>query len=329
MNDRASETNLVEALKMQYGLDAAKAQEVIEYAETLAQPDNPDKITNEYALAKALNDVVYKILNTVWFAYTTSSDEAQTTDIQPLNKSYILLVSELKKIYTWNVKLQEITPKPIWNWLDILEGREWDLVEQDSWGNSVDLGKGHIAQVNKLNILEGIEEPQYTPTIRKLIDEANAAIASYNQTLLEEGKMYQPSKESRSWFIPEYTLTYTDAGSIIINDVLTLKRTQSGSAPRKLMEQAIRQPYTPFKPDLGSTYTRRLSSVLSDMGITGTLKTLFFPVVSDKDGIKFRPVVKRKIADSEHIDTYDLDAKLKEKNAKTEEKPIDLSTLPF
>lgn len=112
-----------------------------------------------------------------------------------------------------------------------------------------------------------------------------------------------------------YKLKYEDNGSIVINDVLVLKKTQSGSAPRKLMEQALKHPYELFKPELGQL-NRNLSNVLSDMGITGTLKELFFPI-ANKDGVKFRPSVNNTTAEEERIDTKELDKKLKELGAKT------------
>lgn len=112
-----------------------------------------------------------------------------------------------------------------------------------------------------------------------------------------------------------YKLKYEVNGSIVINDVLVLKKTQSGSAPRKLMEQALKHPYELFKPELGQL-NRNLSSVLSDMGITGTLKELFFPI-ANKDGVKFRPSVNYTTAEEERIDTEELDKKLKELGAET------------
>lgn len=333
MNEQQTEDNLIHALKMRYSLDTLKAKKVIEYAKTLAEVDLPEKIMNDYAVAKALNDTLYAILQTVYSAQKTHARDAAIISIQPLNRAYILLTRELKNLYSWNVQLQELSPEPIWTWLDILEGREWELVEEDGLGNSTDLNARHIAQLNKLNIIEGTQEPVFDPSIKQLIEESQEAITQYSDAIQERISKrisnHESSRFSRTWQIPEYTLTYTDNGSLVVNGVLTLKKTQSGSAPRMLMEQAIDKPNQLFKPFLGENYTRRLSSVLSDMKISGTLKQLFFPVVSDKDGIKFRPTVSLSTAESEQIDTYDLDTQLSKKNAKTEEKPIDLSQIPF
>ena len=178
--------SLLAALKKEYGLSTDDADSVLAYATFLSKTEKSDKITNEYAVAKALNDVVYEILRTISTTYKDRLFDSSKVDIQPLNKSYILLVSELKKIYTWNVKLQEIKPEPVWDWLDTLEGREWELVEQDSMGNSSDLGKGHIAQVNKLNIIEGADKPLYTPIIEHLINEAESAIKDFKKLLIIE-----------------------------------------------------------------------------------------------------------------------------------------------
>ena len=135
-------------------------------------------------------------------------------------------------------------------------------------------------------------------------------------------------KDEIRYFIPKYTLRYSEEGSIIINDVLVLKKTQSGSAPRKLMEQAVNQPNVLFKPSLdgNAKYTRRLTSVLNDMGIKGALRKLFFPIVSESNGIKFRPSVSRSVVDADKIDTSGLDKQLVKLNAHTE---IDPDTIPF
>lgn len=76
-------------------------------------------------------------------------------------------------------------------------------------------------------------------------------------------------------------------------------------------------------------YSRNISTTLSSLGFSGTLKDQFFPIVSNSKGIKFRPQVTRAEADETGIDTADLDTKLQALGAKVEDKPIDLNDIPF
>lgn len=312
-----SKEKLLQDLTAHYFLDKKSAESVLEYAQSLM---SKDRKANDFALAKALNE-----RTTAIFDVFVSSD-VRSLDITAINRSYVLLVNALKKIYARNDELSAIERKPIWEYFDILEGLENDIREYtNNWDN--DTGQSHNARVNKLCIVTGKEEPDYTPELKKIVNDADTAISDYKKVVEAEIGKKPKKEESDVWqFIPEYKLNYADDGSIIVNDVLKLKKTQSGSAPRKLMEQVVKQPNTLFKPNLGQAYSRRLSSVLSDMGITGTLKSLFFPVVSDSNGIKFRPAISRAIVKSERLDTTELDKKLKELGVDTE---IDPSQIPF
>ncbi len=91
------------------------------------------------------------------------------------------------------------------------------------------------------------------------------------------------------------------------------------------MEQAQKQPNIAFKPELGKM-TRNLSTVISSMGFNKELRQLFFPLISKNKGIVFRQNVSRAEADSDLINTYELDTKLERAGANTE---IDLDSIPF
>ena len=276
---------------------------------------------NDFAVAKALNERAVKIIDKIASAYQSSGFEAIGISTGQLNKSYVLLVNELEKMYSRNKELDDISEKPAWKYFDIIEGSEWNINEY-IYQNQNDAGQSHIAQVNRLCIITGTETPKFTEKVKTIIDEADEAISTY-KTLLDEQKRISRTSEQRKWFISEYKVTYGLDGTILVNDVLKLKKVHAGSAPDRLMEQATRQPNTVFKPDLGQT-TRNLSTTLSSMGFSGTLRSLFFPSVSKDKGILYRPVVSSKVVEAERIDTAELDTKLKELGADTEHKPVDI-----
>lgn len=311
-----------ELMKLLGITDDKIADDVITYVQSLTMIG---RRADDFALAKALNERASQIVSLV-ADNIRHGDGYKLEGTTAINRSYILLVNELKKLYTRNKELLDISVSPAWREIDVIEGNA-ELIDDYVWERQNGSGQSHNAQVNKLAIIVGNETLTYTPELKKIIADADEAIADYKKAL-EANISKMPKKvESDDWqFIPEYKLHYADDGSIIVNDVLKLKKTQSGSAPRKLMEQVVKQPNTLFKPNLGQAYSRRLSSMLSDMGIIGTLKSLFFPVVSDSNGIRFRPVVSQATAKSERLDTIELDMKLKELGAYTE---IDPSHIPF
>jgi hypothetical protein len=104
---------------------------------------------------------------------------------------------------------------------------------------------------------------------------------------------------------------------LLVNGVFKLTKAHIGSTVERLLEQALKSPYTLFKPDLGQT-SRNLSTVLSSAGIDPTLRKLFFPTASKSRGIIFRPTVTRDQADKDSIDTSELDLKLKAEGADIE-----------
>ena len=275
---------------------------------------------NDFALAKALNERVASIVSMITSAYKYHTFEIAGLDILALNKSYILLVNELKKLYERNDELASISSSPPWKYFDVLEGAEWELTEY-IYQNQNDDGRTHLAQINKLCIIAGIENPKLTSVVQTIIDEADKAISAY-KTLLDEQKKISRTSE-RKWFIPEYRITYGLDGTILVNDVLKLKKVHAGSAPDRLMEQATQSPNNVFKPDLGQT-SRNLSTTLSSMGFTGTLRSLFFPSVSKDKGVLYRPAVSRKTVEAERIETTELDTKLKELGANTQLKPTEI-----
>lgn len=277
---------------------------------------------NDYAVARELHDCATKLLGAVTqlndvYNYDDPYAEYHETELL-LNRPYVLLVHELENLYGKSKTLTKLNDEPktkaTWTLFNTIESSDQDInLYLREHKNTEDFA--HLAQVNRLSIIAGKETANFTPEQQKIIDEADEVFVTFVKKM-NVWSARRPKKKSKGYhFIMNYKLKYEVNGSIVINDVLVLKKTQSGSAPRKLMEQALKHPYELFKPELGQL-NRNLSSVLSDMGITGTLKELFFPV-ANKDGVKFRPSVNYTTAEEERIDTKELDKKLKELSAET------------
>lgn len=312
--------NLVTVFMSRYGLDEASAKYVISRAVTLAKSlSEPKRKTNDYALAKYLNERVIA-------TFALIADHSNTPDIAGVNKGYVLMVNELKKIYARNAELQKINEHICWQSFDHIEHIQNDLWEYTRDTNN-DYGQGHNAQVNRLCISNNIETPILDVELNKIIDEASKNVNHFLEQLDEDEPVID-----RNWFIPEYALTYSTDGSLLVNGVkgiLKVKKTQAGSASAKLLEQVTSRPNELFKPNLGHNYSRSLSVTLSGLGFSGTLRELFFPQVSEDKGLIFCPVVTRSEADIQHIDTTKLDDKLNKFGAAIEQKEISLSDIPF
>lgn len=277
---------------------------------------------NDYAVARELHHHANEFLIAVSHlnqAYNYDDPYVEYHKvIMLINRPYVLLVHELEKLYAKNNTLAKLNDNPktkaTWTLFNTIESTDQDIYAYLREHKSIE-DFAHLAQANRLAIIAGIETPNFTPKQKKLIDIAEEVYVMYLKQL-GEWSSRRPKKKSKDYhFVMNYKLKYEDNGSIVINDVLVLKKTQSGSAPRKLMEQAQKHPYELFKPELGQL-NRNLSNVLSDMGITGTLKELFFPT-ANKDGVKFRPSVNYTTAEEERIDTKELEKKLKELGAET------------
>jgi hypothetical protein len=270
---------------------------------------------NDFAVAKALNALVSQMILCIVMAEVVGLPEDH--DIYDLNRAYVLLINELQKLYDGNATLSEIKPEPIWKRFDVLKTSSWDinrfLEDADN-----DAGNAHIARVEKLCIIAGKEIPDYSTEQKKLVDDVEESISKYTKMITVANKERLAIKEN-DWQIPEYTLIYKPDGTILINDVLKLKKVHAGSTTERLLEQALKQPNDLFKPDLGQT-SRNLSTILNSAGFTSSIRQIFFPTVSKSKGIVFRNIVTRKQADDEKIDTTELDLKLKVLGAITEPK---------
>jgi hypothetical protein len=279
--------------------------------EAAKQPTN----NNDFAVAKALNALAGQMILCVVMAEVVGLPEDH--DIHDLNRSYVLLTDELQKLYDGNPKLSEIKPEPVWKRFDVLRTSSWDINRYLEDADN-DAGNAHNARVEKLCIIAGKETPDYTPEQKKLVNDVDETISKYTEMITAANNARLAKKEN-DWQIPEYSLMYKPDGSILINNVLKLKKAHAGSTTERLLEQAVKRPHELFKPDLGQT-ARNISTVLNSAGFTPILRQLFFPTVSKSKGIIFRDIVTRKQADDEKIDTAELDLKLKELGASIEPK---------
>jgi hypothetical protein len=218
---------------------------------------------NDFAVAKALNALVSQMILCIVMAEVVGLPEDH--DIYDLNRAYVLLINELQKLYDGNATLSEIKPEPIWKRFDVLKTSSWDinrfLEDADN-----DAGNAHIARVEKLCIIAGKEIPDYSTEQKKLVDDVEESISKYTKMITVANKERLAIKEN-DWQIPEYTLIYKPDGTILINDVLKLKKVHAGSTTERLLEQALKQPNDLFKPDLGQT-SRNLSTILNSAGFT-------------------------------------------------------------
>ena len=307
--------NLVTVYMNRYELDEASAKYVVDRAAALAKSlKEPDRKPNDFALAYHLNKFAIGLFEMV------ANNLNGLPDTTAINRSYILLVNELKKLYARNTELDKISENICWQSFDRLEHIEDDVWEYMNYNNN-DYGLSHNAQVNRLCISQGKETPDFPAEIKKIVDEAEANGKAFFAEVDDE------SNAERDWFIPEYTFTYATDGSLLVNGVrgvLKVKKTQAASASAKLIEQAVAKPNELFKPNLGHNYSRSLSVTLSGLGFSDALRDLFFPQVSEDRGVVFRPTISREQADTERIDTRKLDDKLKKLGADTVQKPMEI-----
>lgn len=265
---------------------------------------------NDYAVAKALNDLVNGIMVQVYAG--TGLDLTKDKDIDGLNRAYILLSQELEKLYARYPELQELKPEPIWKRFEVLKSNCEAIAGYIN--DSDDFGYDHNLRVEKLCIINRTDTPEYTADQQELVKYTDAIKTDYTKKVKKAVASKEVSeKVTYGWEIMNYYLTYKPDGTILINDVMKLKKVHAGSITEKLLEQSIKNPNTKFKPNLGMT-SRNISTIISSAGFTPVLRDLFFPTVSG-DTIVFRPYVSKLQADLERIDRTELDLHLRELGA--------------
>lgn len=259
---------------------------------------------NDFAVAKALNESVISLFEVLMMYQIIVRHERFDKD--ELNRAYIFLVNELQKIYEKNPELQDIKPEPTWKKFDLLI----PMYDVSKYLEDDDGGKSHNARVEKLSMLAGEEEPRLTDDQKKLVEYVNTLVNKYTEIMIEEHKK-SPEKEVDlpTLYIHKFTFNYKQDGTVLINDVLKLKKVHAGSISEHLLEQCIKNPNKLFKPKLGRT-SRNISTILSSIGITPIMRDLFFPIVSDEKGVLFRPTVTFREALSDRIRTREFEEEL-------------------
>ncbi len=153
---------------------------------------------NDYALAKILNERVLKI-------YTMVIDHSNTPDISSVNRSYILLIDELRRIYDRQPELKKLGGSICWRVLDNLEQAHEFVPAIEFEHSGGDYGEAHNSSVSRLCIMADIDQPELTPQIKELIDEADKNIAEFESEL---NKMYA-TVSFQSMVIPVVTIGST------------------------------------------------------------------------------------------------------------------------
>lgn len=305
--------DIAKLLKERYKLNDVQATNVLEYAYGMSEQRD---VANDYALAHYLNERAITL-------FSLAVDSKNPPDTDGINRSYILITDLVKKLYARNKELSAIQRHICWQAFDQIGYLDdiWQYTD-DARG---DYGQSHNADVKRLCIVNGKEKPDIAPDVQKILDEAGKNVDAFIAELEDDG----PAPDtSRNWFIEQYSLEHKPDGTILVNGVYKLKKTQAGSAPERLMEQVVKQQNTLFKPDLGQT-TRNISTIISSMGFDKTLRAIFFPTVNQSKGVIFRQVVGSSTISAERIDTFKLDTILQKHGATVAQKPIDLSEIPF
>lgn len=279
----------------------------------------------DYAVAKALNESVNSIFSII--GHYQIIGPLEEFDREELNRAYILLVNELEELYDHNPKLADIKPEPVWRHFEIIKDK---MLAVQKYLEEHDTGHDHIIRIEKLCIISGQETPVFSAKQQKFVDNTKIISAKYNKLLVREVEKIianssdeekeEDPRNRRFWCVEKYTVIYKPDGTILVNNVLKLKKIHAGSTGERLLEQAVKNPNTLFKPNLGQT-ARNISTVLSSAGFSPTLRELFFPIVNDDKGVIFRPVVTRDEAIADRIDTYELDSLLYESGAEIAVRP--------
>jgi hypothetical protein len=270
------------------------------------EASNQSTNDSDYAVARVLNTLALIIVASVRAA--EEMDLPEDYEIDELNRAYVLLVHELEALYDQNPKLAETKPEPFWKQSDVLKTASRQILDRlDDPVN--DKGQAHLRKLDKLCIIADHETPELSSEQIRLMEHVVEAVKKYRH-VLDDARLERNAEIEESWYIPKYWLDYKPDGTILINDVLKLKKTHIDSTIDKLLEQAIKNQNILFTPVLGRT-ARNLSTVLSSAGFTPELRRLFFPTVSKSKGVLFRPIVSSAQANKEGINTTRLDLMLK------------------
>lgn len=102
---------IAKLLKARYELNDIQTDDVLEYAYSLSQLRSKP---NDFAIAHYLNNLAIGLFEMV-------VDHNNLPDTKAVNRSYILISNELKRLYARNPELQAIKESICWQAFDRLE----------------------------------------------------------------------------------------------------------------------------------------------------------------------------------------------------------------
>lgn len=256
---------------------------------------------NDYALAKYLNERVATVFALV------ADHRSDLPDLTALNRSYVLLVNELRALYNGHLELSSIRENICWRTFGTIDAIDpYDLFEYST--DYRNHGIEHISKVNSLCIVAGKEAPDISADLQKTLNDARSNAIAF----------------AENWLIPEYTFEITGSGRLLVNgidNVMKVNKVNAASTPEIILSQAKTMPnkLIPISAlDLGESRIKRgIRTALIEIGFSGALEQLFLPVMDNQRGVKFRPHVTRTQANKEKIDLADLDRRLKSLGAET------------
>jgi hypothetical protein len=142
--------------------------------------ENTDN-ANDYALAKLLNECEIKI-------FCLLADHGNLPDTTDVNRSYVLLAEELKKIYARQTELKKVGQPICWQVMSNLELFHENIGEYKTlaWeyvNSGADYGQEHNASVITLCIKSNASKPEVPPEINQLLSEAENNINAFQYEL--------------------------------------------------------------------------------------------------------------------------------------------------
>jgi len=152
---------------------------------------NQSTEVNDYAIALYLNERAWKILWHVADLYPL-----QSKDMEKVNRNYVLLVQELSELYTNNIELKQLEPKPTWQRFRQIESNQVTIADLQE-NRTGDTGQAHTAEVRRLCIIMGKDKPELNDKQKTLTTEADEIITVLHKHAKEERKHLQALQQQK------------------------------------------------------------------------------------------------------------------------------------
>lgn len=184
--------DIAKLLKERYKLNDIQVTNVIEYAYGLSEARSKP---NDFATAHFLNNLA------IGFFEMIASNNRNTPDTTDINRSYVLITNQLKKLYERNPELKAIDDHICWKTfeaIDYVDSQElWEYTSSDN-----EYGQGHNSKVNRLCIINGKEKPELSPELKAIVREAEASGKAFYAELESAKPVTSPD-----WYIPKKAST--------------------------------------------------------------------------------------------------------------------------